>query len=101
MITIRINQATEKGSGIRPRWISEQIQNRRRDNASICVVFEVNCSDVSLILPMGQCHQGNGRERKPNRKEQKLIDNFQKIKDDEINSGLIISFWQNLKKVCR
>ena len=101
MITIRINQASESNSGIKPQWISEQIQNRRKDGASICVVFEVKCSGIDIRLPLGQCPQGNGGGREPNKRELQLIDKFEKMKGKEINPGLIISFWQHLKKVCR
>ncbi|MDZ7808551.1 MAG: hypothetical protein U5K71_15775 [Gracilimonas sp.] len=58
------------------------------NGALICVIFEIKCSGIDIRLPLGQCPKGNGGGRQPNKKERQLIDEFEKIKDKEINPGL-------------
>ena len=101
MITIRINQASETDLGISPQWIKEQIQNRRKDGSAICVLFEINCTEMQINLSFGQCPSGNGGGRAPNKREEQLIEEWRRVKDRELNPGLIISFWQHVKKACR
>jgi len=103
MISLRINNNSQSDAKIEEQWIREQIQNRRSNEKSICVEFEVHCGDVNMIFPFGNCSSGSGggSKQKLSKRALKLIDGWEKAKDKKLDPGLIISFWKHLLKTCK
>ncbi|HEX6981284.1 MAG TPA: hypothetical protein VF181_00850 [Balneolaceae bacterium] len=103
MITLRINNSSQTNSNIEEQWIREQIQNRRAEGQAICVEFEVHYKDVNMIFPFGNCpsrSNGGGGGQNFSKRTWELIDFWKRIKDREINPGLIISFWKHILNAC-
>ncbi len=104
MITIKIGTAERRDGDIDARWITEQVNARRKEGKKFCVFFKVNCGDVNLNLPSRDCPTagGGGRGRKPNAKEEMILDEWRKLgfTDQDVKPGKVVSFWGFVKRVC-
>ncbi len=104
MITIKIGTAERRDGEIDARWITGQVNARRNESKKICVLFEVNCGDVNLNLPSRDCPTagGGGGGRKPNSKEEMILDEWRKkgFLEHDITPGMVVSFWEFVKRVC-
>lgn len=103
MITLKIGNNERSDGNINAQWIQEQINARRKAGEKICVFFNVNCGDVNLNLPSRDCPKsGDGGGRSPNFKEEFILDEWRKkgYPDQDINTGMVVSFWEFLKRVC-
>lgn len=104
MITIRINTEERKGGEIDVRWITGQVNARRKEGKKFCVFFKVNCGDVNLNLPARDCPTagGGGGGRKPNAKEEMILEEWRKngFPDQDVNPGMVVSFWEFVKRIC-
>ena len=104
MITIKIGTAERRGGDIDAGWISGQVNARRKEAKKFCVFFKVNCGDVNLNLPARDCPTagGGGGGRKPNVKEEFILDEWRKkgFPDQDLNPGMVVSFWEFVKEIC-
>ena len=103
MITIKIGTAERRDGDINARWITDQVNVRLREGKKFCVLFKVNCGDVNLSLPSRDCPKnGGGGGRKPNAKEEFILDEWRKNKflDQDVNPGMVVSFWEFVKERC-
>jgi hypothetical protein len=104
MITIKIGTAERRDGDIDARWITGQVNARRKEGKKFCVFFKVNCGDVNLNLPSRDCPTagGGGGGRKPNVKEEFILDEWRKkgFPDQDVNPGMVVSFWEFVKRVC-
>jgi hypothetical protein len=72
-VTVQIGTEIRSGDDASESWITDQINRRRRDDAALCVVVNVESSGVNLRLTTPAC-SGGGGGRPPNRLEQEIID---------------------------
>ena len=104
MITLKIGTSERRNGDINARWIQEQINARRKEGKKICVFFNVNWGDVNLNLPSRDCPKsgGGGGGRSPNVKEEFILDEWRKkgFPMNDINPGMVVSFWEFLKRIC-
>jgi len=104
MITLKIGTSERRDGDINARWIQEQVNARRKKDEKICVFFKVNCGDVNINLTSRDCAKsyGGGVGRPPNVKEEFILDEWRKkgFPLNDINPGMVISFWEFLKKIC-
>ena len=102
MIAIKIGTAERRDGDINVRWITDQVNARRKENEKICVLFKINCGDININLRSRDCPKTGGGGRKPNVKEQFILDEWNKkgfpMKD--INPGMVVSFWKFVKEIC-
>ncbi|MEX1135393.1 MAG: hypothetical protein WEB89_00740 [Balneolales bacterium] len=105
MITIKIGTSERRDGDINARWITDQVNSRRKTGEKICVIFKVNCDDVNLNLPSRDCPKsggGGGGRRKLSAKVEHILDEWKKkgFPDKDINPGMVVSFWEFVKRVC-
>ena len=104
MITIKIGNNERRDGDINARWIQVQVNARRKAGEKICVYFKVNCGDVNLYLSSKDCPKsvGGGGGRKPNTKEEFILDEWRKkgFTDQDVNPGMVVSFWEFVKRLC-
>lgn len=104
MITIKIGTAERRGGDINARWITDQVNARRKEGKKICVLFKINCGDLNLNLPSKDCPAsgGSGGGRKPNAKEEIILEEWRKKRfpDQDVNPGMVVSFWEFVKRLC-
>jgi hypothetical protein len=105
MITIKIGNNERSDGDINALWIKDQVNARSKEGDKICVLFKVNCGDVNLNLPSRDCPKfegGGGGDRKLSAKEEHILDEWKKkgFPVEDVNPGMVISFWEFLKRVC-
>jgi len=103
MITIKIGTAERSNGDIDARWITGQVNARRKESKKICVLFKINCGDVNLNLPSRDCPKaGGGGGRKPNTKEEFILDEWRKkgFPGQDVNPGMVVSFWGFVRRKC-
>lgn len=104
MITIKIGTAEQRDGDINARWITDQVNARRKEGKKFCVIFKVNCGDVNLNLPSRDCPTtgGGGGGRKPNAKEERILEEWRNkgFPDKDVNPGMVVSFWEYVKWKC-
>ncbi|WP_147303542.1 hypothetical protein [Rhodohalobacter sp. SW132] len=102
MIAIKIGTADRRDGDIDARWITDQVNARRREGKKICVLFKVNCGDVNLNLPSRDYPKAGGGGRKPNVNEEFILDEWRKMgfPDQNLNPGMVVSFWEFVKQIC-
>ena len=95
MITIKTGTAERRDGDIDIRWVTDQVNKRRKEGKTFCVLFKVNCGDVNLSLPSRDCPTAvGGGGRKPNTKEEFILDEWRKkgFPDQDVNPGMVVSF---------
>ena len=104
MITLKIGTAERRDGDIDAGWITGQVNARLREGERFYVLFKVNCGDVNLILPSRDCPTagGGGGGRKPNAKEEFILDEWKNkgFPDQDINPGMVVSFWGFVSRKC-
>lgn len=105
MITIKIGTSERRDRDINARWIADQVNSRRKKGEKICVIFKVNCGDVNLSLPSRDCPTtggGGGGRRKLSEKVERILDEWRRkgFPDQDVNPGMVVSFWEFVKRVC-
>jgi len=103
MITIKIGTVERRDGDIDTRWITDQVNARRKEGKIFCVLFKVNCGDVNLNLPSRDCPKaGGGGGRIPNTKEEFILDEWRKkgFPDQDVKPGMVVSFWEFVKRLC-
>lgn len=104
MISIEINGEKQSNDNIKEQWIAEQINNRLHDNQSLCVTFEIRCGNIDVIIPSSNCPStDNVRPISSfNTKTRQVIERWHEIESQErgINTGMVIKFWEYLKRLC-
>ncbi|MCH8549930.1 MAG: hypothetical protein LAT80_13755 [Balneolaceae bacterium] len=106
MITIKIGTAEHRDGDIDARWITDQVNKRRKEGEKFCVFFKVNCGDVNLNLTSRDCPKSGsgdgGGGRSPNVKEEFILDEWRKkgFPMNDVDPGMVVSFWEFLKRLC-
>lgn len=103
MITLRIGNEERTNGNIEERWIAQQIRKRKEDGIPICVQAVIIKGTVNINLSSAACSDsGGGGGRQPNRKEQRLIDLWNKkgLNGQDINPGMVISFLKEYEEYC-
>ncbi len=99
MISIRIAGVVRKDGEIDAQWINQEINRRRADGQSPCVIVTINDGDVNMTLSTPNCSGGAGGGRAPNRHEQELFDLWAKLKLNTLDfaSGQVVAFYNHLR----
>lgn len=105
MVKLTINGYSQSNSNINERWIQEQIGNRNRDKQPICIEIEINCGDINIILRNGGCpSSGNGGKpiNRFSKGSQQIFALWEKagFMEEQLNPGMLISFWKKYLKNC-
>lgn len=99
MSTIRIGTDERDLRDADPQWITQEIQGRRKDGQSVCVVIQIRTSDLSMTLATPGCGGGGGG-RLPNRREREVFDLWEELGLGEMgfDPGRVVAF---VKRVSR
>ncbi len=102
MITIKIGTAERRDGEINARWIQDQVNARKKEGEKICVLFQINCVDININLPSRDYPKSGGGGRKLKPKEKFILDEWNKkgFYAKDINPGMVVSFWEFVKKLC-
>jgi hypothetical protein len=95
MNTISIGNESRSLEQADPEWITQQIQRRRQDAASVCVRIQINSPDLNISFATPSCaSSGRGGGRPPNAREREVLDLWAKhgLNDQQFSPGSVVAF---------
>lgn len=103
MTTIRIGAEERPLRDADQHWIAQQINGRRHDGQSVCVLVTVNAPEVDIRLATPVCGAGGGGSRAFTRREQAIIELWGKcgLSERDFSAGNVISFVEQLTRLLR
>lgn len=60
MITIQVGSSERNLGEISEGWLSQQVNQRRKDGQPTCVRVTIRNNDVEMVLSTGACPKGGG-----------------------------------------
>ena len=98
MNTITIGNDQRLLSDADPQWITQQIQGRRKDGLSVCLVIQIQEGDLNISLSNPS---GGGGGRGPNARERAVLDLWSDsgLNDADFSPGAVISFLRRLRNL--
>ena len=101
MIKIRIGNEERHLSDANKQWVTQQINNRRRDGQRVCIVVTIEepCARVTLATP--EC-AGGGGGRRPNAAESNILRAWEHFGLDAVDvpPGRVVAFLNELERLC-
>ena len=79
-------------------WVNEQINNRKKDGAPVCVRVLIKSDNVNVALSTIDCPCSSGGGRLPNHQEREILELWGRLhlNDANFSSGNLVAF---LKRV--
>lgn len=101
MIKIRIADVEKELASADEQWINQQINLRRADGQTVCVIVTVHEGALDMVLATPTCGAGGGR-RLPRPEESKVFDLWKKrgLDDENFTGGNVVAFLKQLKQLC-
>ena len=101
MITVTVAGIEQSLEGLSESWLHEQTRRRQKAGEPVCVRVVVNTSDINVGVSSGACPAGPGGSRRPNAKEQQILDLWSHfgLGHGDLNSGKLVAFLQRLRSL--
>lgn len=99
MISVKVGNDEKPVEDVSAGWITQQIERRRRDGISVCVVVSINTSDLHMRLATPECAGNGGGGRPPNVSERAILDLWQKhgLNEPGFAPGGVVAFLARVK----
>ncbi len=99
MVTIRVGNDSRQLEDADESWITQQINNRRREGVAVCVMVMIRTSNLNVTLATPACGSGGGG-RAPEPDEARIIDLWSKhrLQSNDFNGGNLVAFIKQLDK---
>jgi hypothetical protein len=99
MITVKIGNEEQSLEGASPGWITQQIERRRRDGISVCVVVRIRTADLSIHLATPGCAGNAGGGRPPTANERVILELWRKhgLNEAGFAPGDMVAFLAQLR----
>lgn len=99
MISVKVGNDEKAVDDASAGWITQQIERRRRDGISVCVVVSINTSDLHMRLATPGCAGNGGGSRPPNASERVVWDLWQKygLNQAGFAPGGVVAFLAQVK----
>lgn len=100
MITISIGNATRGIETADAHWIIQQIQDRRKDGVSVCVIVRVRQGDLDLTLATIGCSGSGGGRRPLTHGEKGVVDLWMSrgLSEPDFAPGNMVAFLRQLSR---
>ena len=81
-------------------WITQQVNRRRREGQSVCLMVSIHTSGIDVNLATPACSGGGGGGRMPNTKEREVIDLWAKLglNSADFSGGNLVAFLKQLRR---
>lgn len=101
MSTVKIGSSEQPLENADESWINNQINGRRRDGETVCVLVRLKEDPVDLILSTPNCGGGGGGSRLPNAQEERIIELWNKhgLNQREFQGGNLVAFLKQLRRI--
>jgi hypothetical protein len=99
MIKIQIGSEDRELDNADERWINQQINRRRADGQTVCVMVTVQEGDLDMVLSTPTCgaSRGSGRPPRPGEKEVFDLWNKRGLNKADFTGGNLVAFLKQLK----
>mgnify|MGYP000577917324 CR=1 FL=1 len=102
MISIQIGQSQRRWRSldeVEENWIAQQVNQRQRDGAAVCVTVEIETRDVHVVLYCGDCSPSGRGGRTPTEDERRILELWDKLTQGNslCEPGTIIAFLKQLR----
>lgn len=100
MIKIKIATEERPLDSVDEQWINLQINRRRAEGQSVCVMVTIQEGDLDLILSTPNCARSGGGTRPARPKEREVLDlwNQRGLNNADFTSGNLVAFLKQLKR---
>ncbi|MEN6571004.1 MAG: hypothetical protein ABFD24_04095 [Anaerolineaceae bacterium] len=94
MILIKIGEEERVLAEASEQWINQQINRRRADGISVCIIVTINERDLNLVLSTPSCNNFGGGGRPPTPKENKVYELWDQrgLSKPDFTGGNLVSF---------
>jgi hypothetical protein len=101
MVTIKIGSGEQQLESLDEGWLMQQINRRRQDRDSVCLIVEIDESPINLIFATKGCARGGGSSRAFTAQEQRVIELWNKhhLDEAEFQGGELIAFLKQLRRM--
>lgn len=101
MINVKVGNDEKSVDDASPGWITQQIERRRRDGISVCVVVSVRTADLNMRLATPECAGNASGGRPPNARERVIWDLWQKHGLNEFGfaPGHVVAFLAQARRL--
>lgn len=101
MNTISIGNDTRQLDQADPEWITQGINQRRKDGLSVCVRVQIQTGDLRISFSTPTCGGGGGGGRLPTPKERELLDLWTKhgLNEQGFSPGGVVAFVKQALRV--
>lgn len=101
MISVKVGNDEKPLDDASPDWIVQQIERRRRDGITVCVVVSIRTADLNMHLSTPECAGSARGGRPPNSAERRILELWQKhgLNEPGFAPGRVVAFLAQLKRV--
>lgn len=101
MVTVRIGNDSRRLEDVEESWITQHVNNRRRDGLPACVEVMINTGAVNVRLATPACAPGGGGGRPPRPDEAEIIQLWSKLGlgSDDFSGGNLVAFIKQLRRL--
>jgi len=98
MITIQIGNEERELGKAEDSWIAEQIDKRRKNGESVCIVIDIATPTINITFATKDC-QREGGVGNFTAQEQRVIDRWRELRltESEFTMGQLSAFLNDLK----
>lgn len=98
-ISVKIGNEERALADAHPSWINQQINRRRDDGESVCVIVRIQTDRLNLILQTPTCGASGGGGRPPNADERRVLDLWDKhrLNRSDFKGGNLVAFLRQLE----
>jgi len=100
MIKVSIDGTEKIDNEIDERWIAQQINKRKDEGKTPCVIVEIRENGIDMILSTPNCSHSAGGSRKPTINEERILNLWEKnhLKSDSFAGGNLVAFIKQLRE---
>lgn len=101
MITIKIDTVEQQLENLDESWILQQINRRRDEGDSVCVIVKIDEPNVKIILATKDCGNAGGSARALTREEERVVERWRKhhLDKPEFAGGELVAFLKQLARL--
>jgi len=99
--TIKIGGAERSLEDVSESWVNEQVNQRKMDHQSVCVLVRLQGDGVDMVLSTPSCGSGGGGGRPPNPKEEKIFHLWDErgLNTSGFSGGNVVAFLKQATKL--
>lgn len=97
-VHVKIGSDERALGDVDPNWINQEINQRRRDGESVCVIVRIQTDRLDMVLRTPTCGPTGGGGRQATAEERRVFDLWDKrgLNQSTFNGGNLVAFLEQL-----